>query len=174
MKYILSFVLLVLLAACAGYPDISGLSPQAALAQLDSFESELDEGEQQIRADMNGSTGPVPAGGFIALGEAMAPAMNQMALDNIAQYRRQVASDREVIYRANPSLRPASSVTRGGNARAQASGGGSCILPASAVTDAKRRQTFAIATNAPTFPNAFQTLSELRREVASTGGATCS
>jgi hypothetical protein len=73
------------------------------LAALASYEQDLDEGERNLRAPQDTF---VPAGGLIAMGEAMTPAMNEIGLQQIAEDRRQLVSDRERIYQANPSLRP--------------------------------------------------------------------
>jgi len=105
MKKLALVAIAFILASCATYPDISGLSPQQALAQLASYEQELDTGEAQLRADM---ANPVaaPPGAFIAAGEAMAGPMMEMGLQTIATDRARLAQDRERIYQANPSLRP--------------------------------------------------------------------
>lgn len=180
MRKLLLIAITFILASCATYPDISGLPPQQALAQLASYEQELNTGEAQLRSDM---ANPVagPPGAFIAAGEAMAGPMMEMGLQTIATDRERLVRDRERIYQANPSLRPrgttSSQVAAGSQIAVGMSGNittsGLCGLPRSQVSDANRRSLHAEASKSSSFSFPFQTTSQVVAEYNRTGAQGC-
>ncbi|SEQ88317.1 hypothetical protein SAMN05428995_11510 [Loktanella sp. DSM 29012] len=173
MKNYLLAMFAFVITSCATYPDISSLSPQDALASLSSYEAQLDEGEANLRS---GPVVPAPPGAFIAAGEAMAPALTQIGLENIAADRSRLASDRERIYQANPSLRPPASAqvdVAGVGMSGNLSTSGLCGFSAGDVTDAKRNVLHAEASKSPNFNAPFQTARQVTAEYNRTGAQGC-